>query len=73
MKSNLIRLTLLPVALFACAAALQAAEVTVIAPDSPMLRFALGKLEAALQRQAGTLKRTAESSARPRRGDRGHR
>ena len=59
MKSNLIRLTLLPVALFACAAAVQAAEVTVIAPDSPMLRFALGKLEAALQRQAGTLKWTA--------------
>ncbi|MHB9006420.1 MAG: hypothetical protein ACYDC1_05770, partial [Limisphaerales bacterium] len=58
MKSSLLRLTLLPVALWACAAALQAAEVTVRAPDSPMLRFALGKLEAALQRQAGTLKRT---------------
>jgi len=56
MKSNLTRLTLLPVALFACAAALQAAEVTVMAPHSPMLRFALGKLEAALQRQAGALK-----------------
>lgn len=42
MKSGFIRLTLLPVALFACAAAIQAAEVTVIAPDSPMLRFALG-------------------------------
>jgi len=58
MKSNLIRLTLLPVGLFACAAALQAAEVTVIAPDSLMLHFALGKLKAALQRQAGTLKWT---------------
>ena len=62
MKSNLIRLRLLPVALFACVAALQAAEVTVIAPDSPMLRFALGKLEAALQRQADTLKRTTNQA-----------
>lgn len=55
MKSNLIRRMLLPVALYACAAALQAAEVTVIAPDSPMLRFALGKLEAALQQQGDGL------------------
>jgi hypothetical protein len=42
----------------ACAVTLQAAEVTVSTPDSPMLCFALGKLEAALQRQADTLKRT---------------
>jgi hypothetical protein len=33
MKTNLIRLTLLPIALLAFAAALQAAEVTVIAPE----------------------------------------
>jgi len=50
------RIALLPVALFACASALHAAEVTVAAPASPMLRFSLSKLEAALQRQAGTLK-----------------
>lgn len=56
MKFTLTRLTALPVALFAFAAALQAAEVTVIAPDSLLLRFALRKLEAALQRQAGALK-----------------
>ncbi len=62
MKSILIRVTLLPVALFACAATLQAAEVTVSAPDSPMLRFALGKLEAALQGQADTLKRTTNQA-----------
>jgi len=58
MKSNLVRLTLLFVVLFACAASLQAAEVTVMAPDSPMLRFSLGKLETALQRHSSTLKRT---------------
>jgi hypothetical protein len=62
MKSKLIRLMLLPVALFACAAALHAAEVTVVAPDSPMLRFALDKLEAALQRQSVTLKRTTNQT-----------
>jgi hypothetical protein len=41
-RTNLLRGMLL-----AGAATLQAAEVTVSAPDSPMLRFALGKLEAA--------------------------
>lgn len=46
----------------ACAATLRAAEVTVSAPDAPMLRFALGKLEAALQQQGDALKRTAHSS-----------
>ncbi len=45
-------------ALFACASVLQAVELTVIAPDSPTLRFALGKLESALQRQSVTMKRT---------------
>jgi hypothetical protein len=58
MKFNVLRLALLPAMLLACAATLQAAEVTVSSPDSPMLRFALGKLEAALQGQADTLKRT---------------
>jgi hypothetical protein len=57
MKSNLNRLMLLPVALFACASALQAAEVKVTAPDSPMLRFALGKLESALQQRGDATKR----------------
>jgi hypothetical protein len=42
--------------LLACAATLEAAEITIGAPDLPMLRFARGKLEAALQRQADTLK-----------------
>jgi hypothetical protein len=61
-KSNLIRLALLPATLLACAATLPAAEVTVSSPDSPMLHFALGKLEAALQRQADTLKRTTNQA-----------
>ena len=56
MKSVLIRFTLLPVALLAGSGALESAEVTVAAPDSPMLRFAMGKLNSALQRHAGTLK-----------------
>jgi hypothetical protein len=51
MKSDLLLLALLPATLLACTATLQAAEVTVSAPDSPMLHFALGKLEAALQQQ----------------------
>jgi len=46
----------------ACAIALRAAEVTISAPDAPMLRFALGKLEAALQQKGDALKRTAHSS-----------
>jgi hypothetical protein len=58
MKLNLIRFTLLSAALLACAVTLQAAEVTVSAPDSPMVRFALGKLEAALKQQGHDLKRT---------------
>ena len=62
MKSNLVRLTLVSVALLACAAALRAAEVTVLSPDSPMLRFALGKLESALQRQSATMKKTTNQA-----------
>ena len=48
----------LTLALLLCGASLQAVEITATAPDSPLLRFALGKLEAALQRQGVTLKRT---------------
>jgi hypothetical protein len=62
MKLKLIRLVFLPTTLLACAAMLQAAEVTVSAPDSPMLRFALGKLEAALTQHTGTLKRTTNEA-----------
>jgi hypothetical protein len=59
MKSNLIRLALLSALLLACAAPLEASEITVSEPDSPMLRFALGKLEAALRQQGGGLNRTS--------------
>lgn len=59
MKSNLPRLALLSATLLVWTARLLAAEVTVAAPDSPVLRYALGKLEAALQRQSAALKRTA--------------
>jgi hypothetical protein len=62
MTCNLIRLILLPVTLFACAAALQAAEVTVVSPDSLMLRFAVGKLKSVVQRQAGTFKWTTKQA-----------
>jgi hypothetical protein len=65
MKLSLIRFALLPVTLLACAATLKAAEVTVSAPDSPMLRFALGKLEAALQQKGDSLKRTADPAPDP--------
>jgi len=65
MKSIHFRLALPPVALLVCAVALQAAEVTVSAPDSPMLRFALGKLEVALRQQGDSLKRTALSGPDP--------
>lgn len=57
MKTSLIRLTLLPVALCAWAAALHAAGVTLAAPDSLRLRFALGKLESALQQRGDAMKR----------------
>jgi hypothetical protein len=65
MNYNLIRLALLPATLFVCSSGLKAAEVTVSAPDSPMLRFALGKLETALQQHAGTLKRTTNQPSDP--------
>jgi hypothetical protein len=56
---------LLPVALFASALALQAAQVTLSAPDSPRLRFALGKLEAALQQQGDVLKHSVQPGPGP--------
>ncbi len=49
-------------ALLLCGASLPAAEITITAPDSPLLRFALGKLEAALQVQGDTLKRTTNQA-----------
>jgi len=49
-------------AVLLCGAPLRAAEVTVVAPDSPMLRFALGKLEAALQQRGDNLKRWSQPS-----------
>jgi hypothetical protein len=54
---------LLPVALSACTSSLQAAEVKVAAPDSPMLRFALGKLESALQQRGDAAKRLPPDGA----------
>jgi len=62
---NLIRLAMLPVMLLACAATLQAADVTVSAPDSPMLRFALGRLESALQAQGDALTHRAHPAEGP--------
>jgi len=64
-KFNLIRLVLLTATLFICAATSQAAQVTVAAPDSPMLRFALGKLKAALEQQGDGLTRIAPPAADP--------
>ncbi|MCX6934332.1 MAG: hypothetical protein NTZ29_16880, partial [Verrucomicrobia bacterium] len=58
MKRLLPQLKVFTAALLLGGASLPAAEVTVSSPDSPLLRFALGKLESALQRQGHTLKRT---------------
>lgn len=58
MKSNLIRL-----ALFLCTGLLQADEVAVNASDSPMLRFALGKLDLSLQQQSHALKRITKQDS----------
>ena len=57
-------LTLLSV-LLAGATTLEAAEITICAPDLPMIRFARGKLEAALERQADTLKWTVNQAPDP--------
>jgi hypothetical protein len=63
MKSLPTSLKELTAALLLCSASLPAAEVTVSAPDSPMLRYALGKLEAALQRQGHTMKQATTPTA----------
>jgi hypothetical protein len=63
MKSNLTRLTLLLAAPLACATTLHAAEITVAAPDSPMFRYVVGKLDAALQQRGDTLKRIGNSAS----------
>jgi len=68
MKSNLILLALLPATLLAFTATLPAAEVTVSAPASPMVRFALGKLEAALRQQGDVLKQAAHPAPDPASG-----
>ncbi len=60
MKPIRSHLRILTAALLLCSASLPAAEVTVTAPDSPMLRFALGKLESALQPRGDTLKRVLQ-------------
>ena len=51
----LLCLALLPATLLVRAAGLEAAEITIGAPESPMLRYAMGKLEVALQQQGDTL------------------
>ena len=45
------------VALLCCASFLPAAELAIAAPDSPRLRFAIGKLESALQQRGDATKR----------------
>lgn len=57
MKSIRSRAAQLLAALLWCAASLPAAEVAVSAPDSALLRFALGKLEASLHQRGDTMKR----------------
>jgi hypothetical protein len=49
------------------ATSLPAAEVTIAAPDSPLMRFALGKLDAALQQRGDATKRAPRDgvSAQP--------
>ncbi len=63
MKHNLLRYALLPALLVICAATVNAAEVTVSAPDSPVLRFAMGKLESALLGKGDTLKRMTNQAS----------
>jgi hypothetical protein len=57
MKHSSSHLKALAASLLLSGAWLPAAEVTVVAPDFPQMRFALGKLETALQRHGDTLKR----------------
>ncbi len=63
MKSRLLRSVLRFVMLLAGSGALQASEVTVLAPDSPMLRFALGKLKQAFVQQGDSLERIEDETS----------
>lgn len=56
-----MRLLVLSLTLLVSGAASQGADFTVNSPDSPLLRFALGKLEAALEKQSHTLNRNDET------------
>jgi hypothetical protein len=62
MKHILSHFKILTAAFLLCAATLPAAEVTVTAPDSPMLRCARGKLETSPQQRGDTLKRVPKPS-----------
>lgn len=57
----------LSMVLLCCATSLPAKEVTIAAPDSPMLRYAAAKLESALQRRGEATRRARldDASARP--------
>lgn len=57
LKSDLLRRIVFQVVLLTFATTLKSAEITISAPDSPQLRFAIGKLETAFQQQGETLKR----------------
>jgi hypothetical protein len=46
-----------------CGTSIPAVEVTVVAPDSPLLRYALGKLESTLSQKGDTLRRTSSSES----------
>gem|GEM_PF-5370925 len=56
MKHLLQGFPMLVAAVLLGGALLPAAEVTVVAPDSPVLRFALGKLESCLRQQGDRLR-----------------
>jgi len=56
MKHLLQGFPMLVAAVLLGGALLPAAEVTVVAPDSPVLRFALGKLESCLRQRGDTLR-----------------
>lgn len=59
------RLALLPLALLAGTATHHAAEITAVLPDSPLLRYAAGKLDAALRRHDHSLRRTTLPALEP--------
>ena len=63
MKSNLLRLALLLSPLLAARPRCKRPNHG-LAPDSPVLRFAMGKLEAALQQQGDLLKRSTNQAPR---------